>query len=102
MKSKIKKLAANVNTYFFYFPSECPFNNKFDQPPLPPPLLPPSPFENSGYAPARRCSVKKCPLKLLNKTLQKYLGKSSFLVKLQVLKINSFTCMFQSFCEKFK
>ena len=53
----------------------------------------------------RRCSVKvwkfhgkKCPLKLLNKFLKKYLGKSSlFLVNLQVLKMNSFTRSFQGF-----
>ena len=38
------------------------------------------------------------PLKLLNKTQEKYLRKSSFLVKLQVLKMNSFTPIFQDFC----
>ena len=40
-------------------------------------------------------------LKLLNKILRKYLNKSSFLVKLQVLKMNSFTRIFQGFCSKF-
>ena len=34
----------------------------------------------------------------LNKILEKYLRHCSFLVKLQVLKMNSFTCPFQGFC----
>ena len=37
-------------------------------------------------------------LKLLSKILKKYLRKSSFLVKLQVLKMKSFTRIFQGFC----
>ena len=38
------------------------------------------------------------PLKLLNKIIDKYLRKSSFLVKLQVLKMNSFIRIFKGFC----
>ena len=38
------------------------------------------------------------PPKLLNKIVEKYLRKSSFLAKLQILKINSFTRVFQDFC----
>ena len=41
-------------------------------------------------------------LKLLNKILEKYLRNSSFLVKLKVLKMHSFTRIFQGFCLKFK
>ena len=38
---------------------------------------------------------ERSSLKLLNKILEKYLRKSSFLVKLQVLKMNSFTRIFK-------
>ena len=40
---------------------------------------------------------QKSLLKPLNKILEKYLRKSSFLVKLNVLKMNSFTCVFKVF-----
>ena len=42
---------------------------------------------------------KRSPLKLLNKILEKYLGKSSFLVKLQVLKMNLFIRIFKVFAK---
>ena len=42
---------------------------------------------------------KRSLLKLLNnKIFEKYLSESSFLVKLQVLKMNSFTRVSQGFC----
>ena len=48
---------------------------------------------------------EKSPLNLLNKILEKYMRKSWFLVKFlkieKVLKINSFTSIFQGFYERF-
>ena len=41
---------------------------------------------------------KRSPLKPLSKILEKQLRKSSTLVKLQVLKMNSLTRIFQGFC----
>ena len=38
----------------------------------------------------------------LSNVLEKCLRKSSFLVKLHVLKMNSLTCVFQGFCYKFE
>ena len=40
---------------------------------------------------------QRSPLKPLNKILEKYLRKSSFLVKLHILKMNSFKCVFEVF-----
>ena len=45
---------------------------------------------------------ERCPLKFLNKIFEKYLRKSSFLVKLHILKMNSFTLILQGFCLKFR
>ena len=41
---------------------------------------------------------KRSLLKLLNKILEKYLNERSFLVRLQVLKMNLFTRVFQGVC----
>ena len=46
---------------------------------------------------ALRKEPHRCPWKLLNKILEKFPRKSSFLIKLQVLKMNSFTSIFQGF-----
>ena len=43
---------------------------------------------------------KRSLLKLSNKIFEKYLNESSFLVKLQVLKMNSFSRFFQGFYWK--
>ena len=41
---------------------------------------------------------KRSPVKRLNKILEKYLRKTLFLVKSQVLKMNLFTHIFLGFC----
>ena len=48
-----------------------------------------------------RCSVKKVR-STLNTIIEKFLRKSLLLLKLQILKMNSFTHIFQEFCLKFE